>query len=62
MGELVNLKRARKRRTKSEAAQQAELNRVRFGRTKSERKNESAQKADAAKKLDQHELPKGDAT
>ena len=37
MGEIVNLKRFRKRSEREQAAKEAEANRARFGRTKSER-------------------------
>ena len=37
MGELVNLRRFKKRAEKQQSAQQADANRARFGRSKSER-------------------------
>jgi hypothetical protein len=43
MAELVNLRQARKRRAREEAGKQAETNRLKFGRTKVERKRKSAE-------------------
>ena len=37
MGDIINLKRFNKRSEKEQSAKQAEANRVRFGRSKSER-------------------------
>ena len=37
MGDVVNLKRFKKRTKREQSAKQAEANRTRFGRTKSER-------------------------
>jgi hypothetical protein len=61
MGDLVSLNRAKKRLAKNQSVKQAEMNRAKFGRTKTERKSEAAKAANAAKTLDQHKLP-GDAT
>ena len=47
MGEVVNLRRARKNRERSDAAAQAAVNRAAFGRTKAER---DAIKAEAARR------------
>ena len=56
MGDVVNLKRFEKRTERHQSEQQAEANRTRFGRTKSERILDE-QRADRANKLlDRHLL------
>lgn len=45
MAEIVNLNRARKAKAKTVAAEQAEANRARFGRTKAEKAREAQEKA-----------------
>ena len=62
MGELVNLKRFKKRNAREQAAREAEANRARFGRTKSERERDKKRDARAAEILDQHRLDEGDAS
>jgi Domain of unknown function (DUF4169) len=62
MGEIVNLKRFRKRVEREQAAQDAEANRARFGRSKSERMRDEKHKARADELLDQHLLDGGDAS
>ena len=62
MGELVNLKRFRKRIEREGAGREAEANRARFGRTKSERQRDENRGARAAELLDQHRLDEGDAS
>jgi len=44
MGDVVNLRRARKARDRASAEAQAEQNRIAFGRTKAERQLTEAQK------------------
>jgi hypothetical protein len=62
MGDLVNLKRFKKRTERQQSEQQAEANRTRFGRTKSERLLDE-QRADRANKLlDQHRIDGEDAS
>jgi hypothetical protein len=62
MGDLVNLKRFKKRTERHQSTQQAEANRARFGRTKSER-NLDEQRADRANQLlDQHRIEGEDAS
>jgi hypothetical protein len=56
MGDVVNLKRFKKRAERHQSAQQAEANRTRFGRTKSERGLEDRRADRASKSLDQHLL------
>ena len=62
MGDLVNLKRFRKRKDREESARQAETNRARFGRTKSERAADSMRAKHASNLLDQHRIDDGDAS
>ena len=62
MGEIVNLKRFKKRNEREEAGREAEANRTRFGRTKSERELDKKRGARAAEILDQHRLDEGDAS
>jgi hypothetical protein len=56
MAEIVNLRRARKAKARSEAEAQAAQNRVEFGRTKAERKLTEAEKALQAARLEGHRL------
>ena len=56
MGDLVNLKRFKKRGEREQAAKQAGANRIRFGRTKSERALDQLQASRADNLLDQHSL------
>ena len=62
MGDLVNLKRFRKRLERRQAAQQAEANRARFGRSKSERMADEKGKERANQFLDQHRRDGEDAS
>ena len=62
MGDLVNLKRFRKRLEREQAAQRAEANRARFGRSKSERMADEKGKERANQFLDQHRLDGEDAS
>ncbi len=52
MAELVNLNRARKAKVRSDAELKAVENRAKFGRTKTERKLETARSEKAARDLD----------
>lgn len=45
MGDVINLRTARKARTRAKAAVQADANRVKFGRTKAEKRAETAEQA-----------------
>ncbi len=56
MGDIVNLKRVRKRNEREQSAQQAAANRTRFGRTKSERAADERVKNHADRLLEQHKL------
>jgi Domain of unknown function (DUF4169) len=61
MGDVVNLKRFRKRAEKEQSAKQADANRTRFGRTKSERALEQQRAKRASDLLDQHRIDGEDA-
>jgi hypothetical protein len=56
MGNVVNLNRFKKRREREATAKQADANRARFGRTKSDRIQEQERKTRAKQLLDQHRL------
>jgi hypothetical protein len=58
MGDVVNLRRARKARDRGEKENAAQANRVAFGRTKAERALTEAERRLAAAKLDAHRLEK----
>jgi hypothetical protein len=62
MGDVVNLKRFRKRAERAQSAKQAETNRTRFGRTKSERVVEDRRSKRASDLLDQHRIDGEDAS
>jgi hypothetical protein len=62
MGELVNLKRFKKRAEQAQSAKQAEANRTRFGRTKSERILDQRRTDRANNLLDQHRIDGEDAS
>lgn len=54
MGDIVNLRRARKAKARATAEAGAAVNRVAHGRTKAERKLARAEKDAADRKLDGH--------
>lgn len=60
MAEIINLRRVRKQRARQEAEQQAQQNRVTFGRTKAERSLTEAERDKAARTLDGHHLARPD--
>ena len=62
MGDVVNLKRFKKRHERELAATEADANRARFGRTKSERAGYELRSQHANKLLDQHRIDGGDAS
>jgi hypothetical protein len=62
VGDVVNMKRFRKRTEREQSAKAAETNRARFGRTKSERAREEHAKDQASRLLDQHRIDGGDAS
>jgi hypothetical protein len=62
MGELINLKRIKKRAERDRSAKQADVNRARFGRTKSERVADERRTERANNLLDQHRIDDEDAS
>lgn len=54
MGDVVNLRRAKKDRARREAAREADANRVAFGRTKAEKSLTEAERALARRRIDGH--------
>jgi hypothetical protein len=62
MGDVVNLKRFKKRAAREQSAQQADANRLQFGRTKSERVMDERRTDRARKVLDQHRIDGEDAS
>jgi hypothetical protein len=62
MADVVNLKRFKKRSEREQSARQADANRARFGRTKSERAHEEHRKDRTSHLLDQHRIDDGDAS
>jgi Domain of unknown function (DUF4169) len=59
MGEVVNLKRFKKRSEREQSAKDAEANRARFGRTKAERASDKQRAERANSILDQHRIDDG---
>ena len=62
MGDLVNLKRFRKRAAREEVVKQAEANRMAFGRTKAERTLDDQRASRAETLLNQHRIESEDAS
>jgi hypothetical protein len=62
MGDVVNLKRFKKRTERGQSAQQADANRIRYGRTKSERVLDERRSGRADDLLDQHRIDGEDAS
>ena len=62
MGDVVNLKRFKKRNEREQSAKQAETNRARFGRTKSERALDQQRAERTSDLLDQHRIDGEDAS
>ena len=60
MGEVVNLRIARKRRRREDEARQADENRVRHGMTKTEKTAARIERRRLEAELDGHRLSKGD--
>ncbi len=56
MGDLVNLKQFKKRAARDRSEKEAETNRARFGRTKSERIADERRASRASDLLDQHRI------
>jgi hypothetical protein len=61
VGDVVNLKRFKKRIERGQSAKQADANRARFGRTKSERISDAERAKRADELLDQHRIDGEDA-
>ena len=57
MGEIVNLRRVRRRKQRETVALEAAENRVRFGRTAAERDEEAQRKATLERALDGAKIP-----
>jgi len=62
MGDVVNLKRFKKRTERDQSAKQADANRARFGRTKSERVLDERRTKRANDLLEQHRIDGEDAS
>ena len=62
MGDVVNLKRFKKRAERNQSARQADANRAKFGRSKSERVLEQQRTDRARDLLDQHRRDDGEAS
>ncbi|ABE40585.1 DUF4169 family protein [Rhodopseudomonas pseudopalustris] len=62
MADLVNLKRFKKRAEREAAAKHADVNRARFGRTKSQRAIDDHRVSRANELLDQHIIGGEDAS
>jgi hypothetical protein len=60
MGEIVNLRKARKKIERQLDERQAAANRLIHGRSKAERNAEAARKAKARRNIDQHQVETGD--
>jgi hypothetical protein len=58
LAEIVNLRQMRKNKARAEKEVTADANRLKFGRTKAERKQTEAEAKLEAKKLDQQKLEK----
>jgi hypothetical protein len=62
VGDVVNLKRFKKRTEREQSAKKADANRARFGRTKSERVLEEQRTRRAKDLLDQYRIDGEDAS
>jgi len=62
VGDVVNLKRFKKRSEREQSAKRADANRARFGRTKSERADDAQRAKRASDLLDQHRIDGEDAS
>jgi hypothetical protein len=59
MGEMINLKRFKKRSQREQSAKAAEASRARFGRSKAERLADERRAQRASELLDQHRIDDG---
>ena len=62
MGDLINLNRFKKRSARDLSTKQAEVNRARFGQSKTERNLQEQRISRAQKLLDQHHIDGEDAS
>jgi hypothetical protein len=62
MGDLVNLKRFKKRREREQSEQQAQTNRALHGRTKSQRTSDETRASRQHELLEQHRIGGEDAS
>ena len=60
MGDVINLRQARKQLARRRDHAEAAANRERFGRTKGERQKNEAERAEAERRLDNHRLERPD--
>jgi hypothetical protein len=60
MGDVVNLRKVRKAAERRLHAQQSAANRIKYGRSKSERSLAAAREAKAHRDLDRHRIQTGD--
>jgi hypothetical protein len=60
MGDIVNLRKARKQALRQRDVQGAAANRLKHGRSKAERMRQAAESAKARRQLDQHRIESGD--
>ncbi|MGH6770220.1 MAG: DUF4169 family protein [Xanthobacteraceae bacterium] len=60
MGEIVNLRKARKSAERTRDRASAAANRLKHGRSKAERSRDGARAAKARRNLDQHRVETGD--
>jgi hypothetical protein len=60
MGDVVNLRRARKKAGRRAAEESAAANRLSHGRSKAERKLDTARKEKARRDLERHRIETGD--
>jgi hypothetical protein len=62
MGDVINLKRFKKRIAREQSEKQADANRLQHGRTKSERTHDERRAERASNLLDQHRIDGEDAS
>lgn len=60
MGDVINLRKARKKIERQLDQRQAAANRLLHGRSKAKRNEEAARKAKARRDIDQHQVETGD--
>lgn len=56
MGDVINLRQARKKMARRRDEAEAAANRERFGRTKGERRKHDAERQESERRLDNHRL------